>query len=89
MLRYLLRLLLNKLVDTGKDFGRHRRVRRRPDHPRAILSQINVPQERRGGAALLRNHARIHFTATELADFGELILVVLAIEDAQRVEQSV
>ena len=89
MLCDLLRFLLKKLVDALQNLRGHLGVGRGADRPGLVLPQINVPEQRTGRPALLGYDAGIHLATAVLADFHKLVLIVLAIEDAQGIQQPV
>ena len=88
LLAHHLVLELQQRVYVLLDFVRDLRRRWRFDGPRSSIAQVDVPEKRARGTALLSNDASIYLRPAEAADFSELVCVILAIEGPQTDQQS-
>jgi hypothetical protein len=76
---------IDLLDDIGRDVG----IGRRANRPGAVGAEIDIAQERGGGATFLGGQSCENLGAPKLLDLLELGWGILAVEGAQRLEQAI
>ena len=82
-------LVRHQRVDLLDDLGRHGGIGGRADRPGLVGAEVDIAQQRGGGAAFLCGQPGVDLGAAELDDFLKFSGGILAVEGAQRLQQAV